>query len=114
MKSGGSGKGQRPLPAVSRSNLSLAFNLRFLADALGASGVAIQMSAYLLLRVRAERAGLRVPVGHLMDRTVSQEPAITRIPHKRAKRRFSNAIKKPGATPVELLSAAHPTSSVAK
>jgi hypothetical protein len=31
-----------------------------------------------------------------MDRTVSQEPAITRIPHKRDERRFSNAIKKPG------------------
>jgi len=34
--------------------------------------------------------------------------AITRIPPKRAKRRFSNAIKKPGATPVEFLSAAQP------
>jgi hypothetical protein len=49
-----------------------------------------------------------------MARAVSKEPAITRIPRKRAMRRFSNAIKKPGATPVELLSAAHPTSSVAK
>ncbi len=37
MKSGGPGKGQRPVPAVGRPNLSLALYLRILADALGVS-----------------------------------------------------------------------------
>jgi hypothetical protein len=48
---------------VGRPNLSLAFNLRFLADALGASGALLRLVPLVRLysQGRAERAGLCVP-----------------------------------------------------